>query len=299
MTDDDRKADLSMKKLIIFDFDGTLTDAEQEGSPFRKGYLDDIAALSNLDRDQVEVLATQYEQEVAENPGQYGWVFQGQIVAPATVDPYLRMMPVARKILDHAQALMNATDRERVLDRILYKYNYQKTIEAFRDHCGECLQALLDREMYIVTNSHTDAVQNKLRSLDRQRKEGQDTALSLLPLIDRVYGRAQKYVIDHTFDQLPVSLDLPGLERPVLLRRKHYFTVLNQLREKAGVEWSDVWVFGDIFELDLSVPLSLGAQVGLMVNRFTPQWEKDYLQNHPRGYLLDELKQVLDLIELD
>ena len=99
MTDDDRKVDLSMKKLIIFDFDGTLTDAEQEGSPFRKGYLDDIAALSNLDRDQVEVLATQYEQEVAENPGQYGWVFQGQIVAPATVDPYLRMMPVARKIV--------------------------------------------------------------------------------------------------------------------------------------------------------------------------------------------------------
>ena len=31
----------------IFDFDGTLTDAEQEGAPFRQGYLDDICALSN------------------------------------------------------------------------------------------------------------------------------------------------------------------------------------------------------------------------------------------------------------
>ena len=61
------------------------------------------------------------------------WIFQGQIVAPATVDPYLRMMPVARKILDAAHALMTPSDRERVLDRILYKYNYKKTKNVFRE----------------------------------------------------------------------------------------------------------------------------------------------------------------------
>ena len=289
--------------MIIFDFDGTLTDAEKEGTPFRKGYLDDIAALSNLPRDQVETLAIQYEEQVAQDPGNYGWLFQGDIVAPATVDPYLRMMPVARKILDYAHALMHTPDRERVLDRILYKYNYQKTIESFRPGCTECLQTLSQESMYIVTNSHTDAVQNKLRSLEQQRVAHQaknttsnQADISLTPLIDRVYGRAQKYMVDHDFTQLPVSINLPGLERPVLLRRKHYFKVLDQLRQQVQVDWNDVWVFGDIFELDLSVPLTLGARVGLMVNDFTPNWEKEYLQQHPRGYLLHHLSDVLDLL---
>ena len=29
--------------LLVLDFDGTMTDAEAEGAPFREGYLGDIA----------------------------------------------------------------------------------------------------------------------------------------------------------------------------------------------------------------------------------------------------------------
>ena len=82
----------------------------------------------------MEAEAIKFEAEVASNPERFGWLFQGQIVAPATVDPYLRMMPVARHLLDLAQALMIPQDRERVLDGLLYKYNYQKTVTAFRNH---------------------------------------------------------------------------------------------------------------------------------------------------------------------
>lgn len=294
------------KRMVIFDFDGTLTDAEREGQPFRSGYLDDLSVLTGLTREQVESAAIEFEAEVASHPERFGWMFKGQIVAPATVDPYLRMMPVARHLLDHAQALMVPQDRERVLDGLLYKYNYQKTVTAFRDHAGETLADLIRQghlsgdagELFVVTNSHTEAVQNKIAQLDSNREQNNTNNPSLSPLIERVFGRAQKYIVDPSFDLVPESLTLPGLNRPVLLRRRHYFEVLNRLREQAGIPWSQVWVFGDIFELDLSLPIALGASVGLMANQFTPQWELDYLATHERGYILQSLNQVQEILSL-
>jgi phosphoglycolate phosphatase-like HAD superfamily hydrolase len=286
-----------MSELIIFDFDGTLTDAEREGAPFRGGYLQDLATLTQWPLAQVEEVAKNFEAEVAAQPERYGWLFQNQIVAPATVDPYLRMMPVARKILDEAQALMNPSDRERVLDGLLYKYNYQKTVDAFRPGVTACLQALIDAPMFVVTNSHTDAVQGKIRRLEETRALGGDQGPSLSPLVDRVYGRAQKYILDPEMEEVSESIHLQGLERPILLRRRHYFEVLDRLRAEAGCAWSDVWVFGDIFELDLCLPLTLGARVGLMVNEFTPIWERDYLEAHERGHLISHLDEALALLQ--
>jgi len=284
------------KRLVIFDFDGTLTDAEREGAPFRGGYLQDISTLTGWTLERVEEVASRVEREIAARPEAYGWLFQGQIVAPATVDPYLRMMPVARQVLDEADALMNPSDRERVLDGLLYKYNYQKTIEAFREGALSCLQALVEGSTFVVTNSHTDAVQGKIRTLEAQRVSEGGHGPSLTPLIERVHGRAKKYIIDDELSALPAQLSLPGLNRPVLLRRRYYYEVLDQLRAQAGVSWSEVWVFGDIFELDLSLPISLGAQVGLMANTFTPKWELDYLESHPRGHVLQSLSEAVALV---
>lgn len=290
-----------MGKLVIFDFDGTLTDAEREGAPFRGGYLEDIATLTGWPISRVEEAARRVEAEIAARPEAYGWLFQGEIVAPATVDPYLRMMPVARRLLDEAEALLNPTDRERVLDGLLYKYNYQKTTHAFREGAVACLQALLSAQaagalrLCVVTNSHTDAVQAKIRHLEESRRAAGDAGVSLTPLVGEVYGRAKKYMLDDALTEVPRALALPGLDRPVLLRRRFYLEVLNALRAEAGAEWGDVWVFGDIFELDLSLPLAMGARVGLMSNAFTPPWERAYLNDHPRGAVLSGLHEVAPL----
>ena len=290
-----------MGKLVIFDFDGTLTDAEREGAPFRGGYLEDVATLTGWPLPQVEEAARRVEEEIAARPEAYGWLFQGEIVAPATVDPYLRMMPVARRLLDEAGALLNPSDRERVLDGLLYKYNYQKTVHAFRDGAAECLQELLraqeegDLSLCVVTNSHTDAVQDKIRRLEETRAAAGGAGPSLAPLVERVHGRAKKYMLDDALTDVPRALTLPGLDRPVLLRRRFYLEALNALRAEAGAAWEDVWVFGDIFELDLSLPLAMGARVGLMANSFTPRWERDFLSAHPRGHVLGALHEAAAL----
>lgn len=281
-----------MSTLLVLDFDGTMTDAEAEGTPFRGGYLEDVATLVGRPVDEVLALSARFEAEVAENPQAHGWVFGGRIVAPATVDPYLRIMPVARRVFDHFGAFASEDDRARLLDGILYKYNYTKTRIAFRPNARAALSSLAGSETYVVTNSHTEAVAHKIRVLG----ENADGTNELSWLVDRVHGRAKKYVLDDAFDAVPESLTLPGLSRPVLLRRAHYFQVLDGLRRKAGASWEEVAVVGDIFELDLALPLSLGARVGLVVNAFTPPWERAFVEAHPRARLVTDLAQVPEFV---
>ena len=275
-------------RLLILDFDGTMTDAEAEGAPFRDGYLEDLAVLADLPLAEVAALAARYEAEVAAESHAHGWLYNGHIVAPAGVDPYLRMMPVARKILDAAGAFGSERERSRLLDGILYKYNYQKTRTVFREGAGDFLRTMGRREdvvTCVVTNSHTEPVQGKIRQLDA---DGGGVAW----LLPQVHGRARKYVLDDGFDAVPEALDVPGLSRPVLLRRRAYFEVLDGLRQRHGLQWSDVAVCGDIFELDLSLPLALGASVALIRNRHTPAYEQDYLRSQARGAVLDRLTEV-------
>ncbi|MCB9780995.1 MAG: hypothetical protein H6742_20670 [Alphaproteobacteria bacterium] len=277
-----------MPRLLVLDFDGTVTDAEREGAPFREGYLSDIATLTGLSRDEVEELARRFEAEIAADPQSHGWMYGGRIVAPATVDPYLRIMPVARKIFDEVGAFSREQDRTHLLDGILYKYNYPKTEIAFRDGGAEVLGALGpdgDLLTYVVTNSHTDAVQHKIRVLG-----GPGGALDWL--VDRVHGRAKKYVIHDDWTAVPESMTLPGLGRPVLLRRQQYHDVIAALLDRHGLGWSDLVVVGDIFELDLCLPFHMGARVAVMANAHTPAYETDFLRGHARGGVLTHMDQI-------
>lgn len=274
--------------MLVLDFDGTVTDAEEEGKPFYRGYLEDLAALTERSVEDIMVMAEKFEAEVAADPDHHGWEFDGSIVAPASVDPYLRIMPVARKVFDACQVFMNAGDRNRLLDGILYRYNYQKTGIAFRSGAYELLSALRETPTFVVTNSHTEPVRKKIQAL--AHADEFDWLLSC------VHGRARKYVIDDTFTAVPRTLEVDGLSRPILLRRRAYHDVIGGLLKGAGVDWDSLLVVGDIFELDLAMPLAMGARVGLVVNRFTPEYEKRYVADHERGHLIESLSEVPALV---
>ena len=281
-------------KLLVLDFDGTITDAEAEGAPYREGCLEDIALLTGASREEIEVLAQRFEAQVQAEPQAHGWMFGGHIVAPASVDPYLRIMPVARHIFDNLGAFQVTAERNRLLEGLLYKYNYLKTKVAFRTGARETLTGLEGQPVYVVTNSHTDAVQHKIAVLGAQGEvsDDHDPNNPLHWLVSRVTGLARKYVLDPEWDRVEESIHLNGLSRPVLLRRRLYAERINALREETGAQWDEVMVIGDIFELDLALPLAMGARVGLMVNEFTPKWEVDFLRDHPRGQLLSGVPEI-------
>lgn len=287
-----------MARVLILDFDGTLTDAEAEGLPYREGYLEDVASLADVPVEQVNEWATRMDVELQHRPGDFGWRFNGKIVAPACVDPYLRMMPIARMVFDNVGAFPNPDERDRILDRILYKYNYQKTNTVFRPGAASFFSRLREMEsgnnpLYtvVVTNSHTVPVQNKIRLL------GEQNNIDFSWLVERVVGSAKKYVIDDSVSTLPESIHIPNLDRPIYIRRSQYHIILSKILQEYDSSWSETTVLGDIFELDLSLPLSLGATVGLMVNPFSPEYETTYLQAHPRGSVHSNLATALEWIE--
>jgi len=273
--------------VLVLDFDGTMTDAEVEGRPFRDGYLEDLCALVGRPRGDAEIaaIAEAVEHELAEAPASHPFEWMGRAVAPATVDPYLRMVPIARRILDRFDAIPGAIDRGRLLGSVLYKYNYAKTLgkPAFRAGAGALLRGLAGTETFIVTNSDTEAVAGKLAILER-------TEPGVAWLMPRVRGMARKFDVDDAWAGAPAELALPGLTRPVLLRRHHYFDILASVLAASGASFADLVVVGDIF--DLALPLALGARVALVASPRTPPYERAYVEAHPRARMIDDLADV-------
>jgi hypothetical protein len=278
-----------MAVALVLDFDGTMTDAEAEGRPFRDGYLEDLALLVGLAPDDpaVRALADEVEAELAAAPASHPFMWMGRPVAPATVDPYLRMVPIAHRILDHYGAIPSAQDRGRLLGSVLYKYNYAKTLghPVFRAGAGEMLKALAGTRTWIVTNSDTHAVAGKVAALDRE-------AAGVAWLTSRVRGFARKFDVDDGWTGAPGEMIIPGLNRSVLLRRRSYFEILQQVVDEAESSFEELVVIGDIFELDLAMPLALGSRVGLVTSSRTPEYERAYVTAHPRAKLIEDLAEI-------
>lgn len=275
--------------VLVLDFDGTMTDAEAEGRPFRDGYLEDLCALVGRPAGDAEVLAIaeEVEGELARSPEQHPFLWMGRAVAPATVDPYLRMVPISHRILDRFGVLASATDRGRLLGNVLYKYNYAKTLghPVFRAGAGDVLRSLSGTDAWIVTNSDTHAVAGKVAALDREFP-------GVVWLTSRVRGHARKFDIDDAWPGADAELALPGLDRPVLLRRRAYHGILDEILRAANATFADLVVIGDIFELDLAMPLALGARVGLVSSPRTPPYERAYVEAHPRARMIDDLADI-------
>jgi hypothetical protein len=276
-------------RVLVLDFDGTMTDAEAEGRPFREGYIDDLCLLVGREPGDAEIaaLAEEVEGEVARAPATHPFLWMGRAVAPASVDPYLRVVWVAHRVLDRFGAFADATDRARLLSTVLHKYNYAKTLgrPVFRPGAGKILRSLGGSPTWIVTNSDTHAVAGKIAALDRE-------APGVAWLTSRVRGFARKFDVDDDWREVPAELAIPGLERPVLLRRRPYHDQIRAILDEAGATYADLCVVGDIFELDLAMPLALGARVGLVASAGTPAYERAFVASHPRAALIEDLADV-------
>jgi len=275
-------------RLVILDFDGTFTDAYAEATPFVEGFKRDLFDL--LGRDATEEWE-RLEAEVTAHPDRYGWMNGSHIAAPAGADPYLTSSCIAQNMFDELGMLRREAWRNEIL-QLLYQTNYALTTSMPRPDAKAVLEDLLARDLKVavVTNSRTDAVTAKIDQLGLDGREALD-----------VYGDAKKYVIDDAargepFDALE-DLALPGLEtRKVAIKRGHYFDLLRKLWDQTGATPEETLVCGDIFELDLALPLALGARVHLIYRDQTPGYEVAYLQDHDRATVSEELVGVLEQV---
>jgi len=274
-------------RCILLDFDGTFTLAEEEGAPFVAVYRRALAARLGREIagewDRVEAL-------VRERPTEFGWLFAEKLVAPGNADPYIRSTTVARMLMDEFGAYPDATERDEVLNA-LYHESYPHSATVFRAGARQVLEELLARKapVYVVTNSDTQAVTKKIeRLLDGSPKK---------PI---VRGNAKKaYIVDpkpndDRFRRVPETQILPGLSRPIYLRRGRYYEVLRQIWNETSTQPEETLMVGDIYELDLALPYQLGSGIHLVTGAPTPKYEQDFVISDDRGEVSAGLERVLE-----
>ncbi len=264
----------------IFDLDGTLTDPVSSRASFEAHYFAGVAQLLHMSLDEVTAFARAHEPSL--RPEHDAWVRDGQAVSSAGTDPYLRCTHLMRQLIAQRLGTMSSESDAMLLG--IFRQSYAQAELVFRDGIDELTSWLLTRPAAIVTNSDPVVVQKKLQQIPRGHE-----------LISRLHGHAHKYAITPgELNWLPESMAVPGLSREVLVRRGRYFQAVQQARGLPEArDMNGVVVIGDNLELDLTLPLMLGAWVVLMVHEYTPQHEQNFVRSHPRGFLAASLHEAV------
>jgi FMN phosphatase YigB (HAD superfamily) len=281
----------SLPECIVFDFDGTFTNVDEEAETFLAGYQADLSSAVGRDLDPAW---TEARALIVTDPGRFGWEHGGHIVAPANADPFIMTSTVARTALDRLGLLTMAADRDPLLATI-FEENYAKAAPAFRSDARDVLETVLRSGVptFVVTNSVTSHVNERLDRLSLTQRN----ALT-------VFGNARKYALvdpqpsDPRFSGLPASEAIPRLARPVMLRRGHYFEALREAWNRTRVPPERTLVCGDIFELDLAMPRRLGTRVHLVCRPSTPGYERETVVSTQAGSASERLSDVLEHVGL-
>lgn len=269
---------------VVFasDFDGTLTDEREKAKKFTLAYVMDLSRLTGVPEAAIHGRLAALESAARKAPDKYGWVIAGRIVAP--MDHYVACRMVANQLFDELRKYQNSAEREKQLD-LMYRtvYEQAKGITQYRPGVAELFSRRHDAnaEPFIITNSAPDAVIFQVKAL-----------AGMEMMASRVRGLARKYVIDDEFISVPDTLEVPGLGRPLYLRRKRYYEVLDELRRRYYARWDEVTVLGDNFELDLALPLQLGAYIVLITTERTPDYERNFVATSGRGRVINSLSEL-------
>ncbi len=250
--------------LLILDFDGTFTDVDKDAIPFLARYRDGLTEIVGRSIDEVWERSLD---TVLASPDAHGYRFEGHIVAPSHADPYILSSCVCQLVMRE----LGHTEAPPTLESLFHD-SYSHAATVFRPDAREVAEAVLERGLpvYVVSNSLTENVEAKLERLGDGLVERME-----------VCGGARKFDLvpasepGSALDTVPETIELPGLARPVYLRRGHYYDALAAIWRATATTPARTLVCGDIFELDLALPAALDAGVHLVGRKSTPPWERD------------------------
>lgn len=273
----------SERSVYVFDFDGTCTmPVTGADEAFLTAHYTGLATLLERDPNWMREQYAAARAKIAADPSTYGWVINGQIVAPALVDAFVAAQVCAQLVLSGL-----GHDIETWEQRLnaLYQEHYLVLETTFREEMLEVFQTLRERGIpfYIVSNSDPAKVQQRLTVLG-------DAAEWINPL---VRGFAKKFVVTPESNYGRTRMLFKGLRRPISLQKQHYYDVLDAILEAHDTTWDKLTVIGDIAELDLAMPVSQGARGVLMMGPNTPDYEIEWALGHKRTKVIRNLRQAI------
>lgn len=271
-------------EAVILDFDGTLTDVDKEASPAVKSWAEDVGKYLGFGSDDLKRRWANAEDKIKSDLAHYGWLRNGKIIAPAGADPFVLATVTTQVLFDEEKILLDNSKREVVLQEI-FRNNYKKAITAFKDNADSFLTKLKEKfSVYIVTNSDTANVAKKLEQLPTNHKD--------IPL----YGNARKYDLDLNWEEVPESVEREGFGRPLFLRRRQYWNVLQKIMQEKRISPENVVSIGDIYELDLLLPEYLSAKTILTPRESTLDCELKAVKAYKKGSIAKNLEEVFDYL---
>jgi FMN phosphatase YigB (HAD superfamily) len=290
---------------VLSDFDGVLTDIAHESARVTNLFLDGLRhASGGADRSVADLAHSAYE-EMAAHPTRHGWRVGGRITAFANEDGFVRVNglagclderaargdPIARPLLAALQ--ITGPDAFTALAHLAYERMTRETaagaIKPLDPEAAEVLRTLLARgdEVVVVSNSGTDRIAQILRSAGLEAHPGGAPGPGRL----RIRGGARKFILS----EAPRGFEVEGYA--VATDRPHYEQIL--LEERPDV------VVGDVFSLDLALPLDLvrrrapgfGPRLVLRRRSYTPAWSAGYVAGPARADarcdVVDRIQEIL------
>ncbi|MBI3980817.1 hypothetical protein HY345_02355 [Candidatus Microgenomates bacterium] len=284
------------RSKVESDYDGTLTDTFANAENYRGATVEVLSSITGVSAVELRDLLEAKTTTVRRNPARYGWKQKISergdeiIVAPATVDAYLLTMAGVELLLKHLQRHdknFKYPSREQL--QTVHPQAYQKAGVVFREDAQLYVVTLCqETDFAIVSNSGTDKVREKLGFLLKGTPISSDDI--------RLIGDARKYKIDFNqpFFDIPMAINVPGLDRPWFSWRRDYHHALMEVLGKRRGGSKPKYAVGDIGEMDLLLPWLVGFHPIQLVHDHTPKWEKDFFAK--KGSTVKTLTQAVDVI---
>lgn len=295
---------------FLFDFDGVLTNQTEEALRVREIFLASAAQISRLSEAQVAGLFQQGESAMKERPERHGWNSRNRITAFANEDLFIHNNGLAA-CLDQWAYEGRPQVREVLLSlrqagfesfHSLAGFAYTEMVKETQagklkpiDPKSADLMAKLlahDHEAVIVSNSGTARILDLFRSAGIEAVAHSDDSNARL----RVRGDARKFELGEAARTFDVGNYRVDTSRPV------YEMILREERPGA--------VIGDVFSLDLSLPLYLarteplsfgGMNLFLRTQHYTPLWSRQFFEKadvpNVNLHLVNDLDQLVSFTE--
>ncbi len=280
---------------VIIDFDGTLTAEEQQAEALAKKSLNTLAR--EIVHAPLRELSERYaatRARLLREPHAYWWEVNGLIASYCDEGAFILNTTTLQVMLQEKDAYVEAVtaafpqaEYDPVIDCTNYLF-HRHTAElppVFRPAAGKVLRALVqepDVEPLILTNSLGDKVSRHLATLNL----GAEMA---------VLGDTRQYAMAPDWPQRFHHPELGAIQvwplsdtRRVDLRRPAYYSALREALE----EDRRIVVVADTFSLPGAMPLMMGLTFFLVRTPYTPAWCVDAVENHPQGWILDDLSEL-------
>jgi FMN phosphatase YigB (HAD superfamily) len=302
---------------LLSDFDGVWTDQESEADYVNKFIIRKISDLSKFNPAEVREILKECRKTIEKTPHNYGWHFENYFACYYGEDPFGDNNAIFDYINKSASKSSYSNYKQNlaiIKDSVLTKTG-NKSLSDFSNECfvkstgqfkqegklrpvpsaGDTIKKLNDNgiEIVIVSNSNTDKIEHLFFKAGHKATNEKSLKRGKLHAI----GDARKYIIDPSFKEVPEKLTIKSNFNPYL-RRRNYFKIL--LEEKPD------YVLGDVFSLDLALPLYLrlkdpgfkNLKVIQKIQPHTPAWVKDYLKSKKLNGIAYTVKDVSELPEI-